>query len=468
MFKKEKLIELTDYSLQISEKFDMVEFQKKFFMVFDPKLGRFKPYDPYLYQEAIAKDNSDHIVINKARQTGISTSTVMDAIYRCIIKPGHTVTFVSARQDQAEILINRARQMIANVRKPFTIKLVKNQSSLLEFKNGSRLKAVSANPSATRGITGDLVLDEFAHVPNDKAILEAALQTTVRGGLKIRMLSTPRGRQNMFYDIEQNAKNNENSPWSYHEIYCKECPDLDEERVMSRCPTHEIYLQEYCCTFVDEATAMFTFKLLDSRTDNSLEMFSLNHFVGSSNPIFIGIDPGEKVNDTGFTIAERVGRQWFIRYVLAEKMSKDRLVEYTKSWYRAVHPLKIYVDENGMGAPFVADLQKELGKVLVEGIFFSNTNKERLIYNLLGLFESGTITIPEDEDLKAQLHAVRRETTKNGSTRYSGKALGGSDDLVWSTALAVCHYMRNVGPLKVEVVQLNRKPLRRMSYGKYY
>ena len=59
---------------------------------------------------------------------------------------------------------------------------------------GSYIRAVAAKPSTARGMSDNLILDEFAHHQDNRAIWTALLPVVSRPDLRLRVISTPNGR----------------------------------------------------------------------------------------------------------------------------------------------------------------------------------------------------------------------------------------------------------------------------------
>ena len=66
---------------------------------------------------------------------------------------------------------------------------------------GSYIRAVASKPSTARGMSDNLILDEFAHHQDNRAIWTALLPVVSRPDLKLREISTPNGRGDKFYEI---------------------------------------------------------------------------------------------------------------------------------------------------------------------------------------------------------------------------------------------------------------------------
>lgn len=68
-------------------------------------------------------------------------------------------------------------------------------------KNGSRVTALPANPDTARGFSANVFLDEFAFHQDSRKIWAALFPVISRPGLKLRVVSTPNGKGNKFYEL---------------------------------------------------------------------------------------------------------------------------------------------------------------------------------------------------------------------------------------------------------------------------
>ena len=65
---------------------------------------------------------------------------------------------------------------------------------------GSRITALPANPDTARGFSANVFLDEFAFHADSRKIW-TALFPVISAGWKLRVVSTPNGKGNKFYDL---------------------------------------------------------------------------------------------------------------------------------------------------------------------------------------------------------------------------------------------------------------------------
>jgi len=136
------------------------------------------------------------------------------------------------------------------------------RSLSIEFRNGTRINALSSNPKAFRSKGGKTILDEFAHHKDPVQMWKAA-KPVATWGYPIRMLSTHNG-ESQFYKFQQAAQSGSTN-WSLHVVdiftAVKEGlldkimghPATDEEKhkwleqEKADCFDEYTWLEEYCC-----------------------------------------------------------------------------------------------------------------------------------------------------------------------------------------------------------------------------
>jgi phage FluMu gp28-like protein len=114
------------------------------------------------------------------------------------------------------------------------------------------------------------------------------------------------------------------------------------------------------------------------------------------------------------------------------------------------------IDRTGIGQQFFERAGENFGKYRIEGITFTNASKEQLAYGLRMEFENGTIRVPNDDFIRADLRSVRKETTFAGNIRFAGdRGKDGHADRFWALALAVhaANGGKRTAPLHFETVE---------------
>ena len=132
----------------------------------------------------------------------------------------------------------------------------------VRFPGGSRIVALSASPDAARGFGGNLILDEFAFHRDSRRIWGSAFPVAARGGHKIRVISTPNGKGNKFYEL----MTAEESRWSRHfvDIYqaVEQGLQVDIDELRAGMADEDAWAQEFELKWLDEAASWLDYDLI--------------------------------------------------------------------------------------------------------------------------------------------------------------------------------------------------------------
>ena len=162
--------------------------------------------EPFDYQMDILLRKKG-VVINKSRQTGISTVLALKAVVKAAL--GNQKVLICSKDQAASIHIlndycqDFLRPMIDEgiVPKPLT-----DSKALLQWPTGGEIRSFPARPEHVRGYPANYVIfDEAAHftaeVGLDKKMLEAVAPAMSQVGGVLDMASTPNGTANEFYRV---------------------------------------------------------------------------------------------------------------------------------------------------------------------------------------------------------------------------------------------------------------------------
>lgn len=148
------------------------------------------------------------LLILKARQLGISWLVMAYALWRCLFRSNQLILVFSQGQDEANELLRRASVMYARLAPDVRTALpalIKPNTALLEWANGSRILSLPATRKAGSSYTASLVvLDEFAKA-QFAADLYTAVKPTIDAGGQMIILSSAQGTGNPFYERCQAA-----------------------------------------------------------------------------------------------------------------------------------------------------------------------------------------------------------------------------------------------------------------------
>jgi len=253
-----------------------------------------------------------------------------------------------------------------------------------------------------------------------------------RGG-KATIISTPLGKIGKYHEFWEDAPK---QGWSRFEIPYRECPDILSriEIIKQGLPDEMSFRQEYMCEFVDESRSFFTWEIILSCVDDTLD----NTIPADTAPLYVGVDFGKKIDSTIIMGVKKYENEMRVVYVkefappMILKDASEFIIRNQRSWKAS----RIVVDQNGMGERMLEDFT-ELGS-LVRGEMFTAPFKDRIISNLLVLMQDGKIKIPRNEKLMQQMHALKKTVTTT-VVRYAHPETGRiqHDDFVWALALAV-------------------------------
>ena len=198
-------------------------------------------------------------VFLKARQIGVSWMACLFALRHCSLYPGYPVLCISRSQDDADELIHRVSFMHHHHQDvQWLSRLVKDNTSDLEWANGSSVMSLAATKNAGRGFTGALViLDEWAFMAWPRQTL-AAVKPTIDAGGKLFIISSADGQGSAYHQFWQHAQAGLNGykaiflPWFAH-------PDRGEgwreQKIVEASGDTASVLREYPANDIEAFTA---------------------------------------------------------------------------------------------------------------------------------------------------------------------------------------------------------------------
>ncbi len=399
----------------------------------------------YNYQQKWLQDNSRFKVAMFARQTGKTFTTTLEIVLDCIdheAKGERTRWVILSRGErQAKEAINegvkvhlKALGVVANILEvPFD-----NTINALEvtFNNGSKITALPANPDTARGFSANVFLDEFAFHKDSREIWKA-LFPVISAGWKLRVVSTPNGKGNKFYELMTDVKNNQ---WSRHktDIYQAVRDGLPRniEELKQGLNDIDAWQQEFELQWLDEAHAWLSYDLIDSV--EHAQAGNPNNYTG--NACFVGVDIGIRNDLFVIWVLESVGDVLWTREIIALKKASFALQEQKlDEVFKRYNVIKCCIDQTGMGEKPVEDAQRKHGTLRVTGVIFSTASKLMLATEGKEVFEDKRIRIPQgDTDLREDLHKLQKVSTATGSPRFIAESDNkGHADRTWACFLAV-------------------------------
>lgn len=302
---------------------------------------------------------------------------------------------------------------------------------------GSRISALPANPDTARGYSANVFLDEFAIHKDSRKIWTALFPVISKPGLKLRVTSTPQGKGNKFYELMTDT--DAASPWSRHivDIYQAVADGLprDIEELKAGIKDPDAWAQEYELQWLDEASAWLSYDLINAvESDTAGDPLLFEH--GAT---FIGNDIAARNDLWVAWVWERVGDVLVTRELKTLRRKsfyeQDRTLDELVNRY---NPIRIAMDQTGMGEKPVEDAKRRYGDLRCEGVLFTGDAKQHMANIAKQAFEDRKVRIPMgDELIRADLHSLRKVTTPAGNIRFDVDGGDGHADRAWAAFLGL-------------------------------
>lgn len=465
------------------------------------------------YQKRWVLDKSRFKIGKWSRQAGKSFATSLEAVLDCFENPGTTWVFLSAGERQSKELMRtaaihaRAINLAINEISDTFKAEDKTEYKQLEilFPNGSRIIGLPANPNTARGHSAHILLDEFAFHKDSREIWKALFFTVTRG-YKIRIISTPQGKKNKFYeqwtaktlqefDGSDEAYVGEKGGWSKHSVTIYQAVEMglelrdeegnpsDPEVLRAALNDDEAWHQEALVEFLDETTAWLPYDLIEGVEEAKIlaEPSWVERLVSEAaehhkkykhlerppafdsswlqevpwvGDLYIGFDVARRRDMSVIWLDEQMESLYLTRAAIAlmkQPFGVQRLVLF------ALMKLPKFrrgcIDKTGIGEE-MAEKAVEVFGMRVEGIDFTNANKETLAQGIKKSLEDQKDRIPADNTIRQSLHSVKKTPTDTGHFRFDADRTEqiGHADHFWAKALCVHARTRTATPLGKRVV----------------
>jgi phage FluMu gp28-like protein len=335
--------------------------------------------------------------------------------------------------------------------------------------NGGRCVLLPANPDTSRGHSANVILDEAAFHKDTRKIW-AALFPTITRGFKIRVVSTPQGKQNKFYEVCTNPTFSHHTV-TIHQALADGLELRDEEgrlttadELRTALGDDEAWAQEYEVEFLDEATAWLPYELIGEAEDMKLEiepawaveLLALAREAHQADPTNVqpvamalpsaagewtlGLDIGRRRDLSVIWLLETRGRGR-VTLAVIELARQAFGVQERVLWTLLANPAvrRACIDQSGLGMQLAERAVEKFGAHRVEPISFTGPNKEVLAVRLKTDLEDHQVRIPAERKLRESLHSLKRYQTATGNFRFDADRSDatGHADAAWALALAL-------------------------------
>lgn len=216
---------------------------QNYLKTYDATQRREVPFKLFPRQQAIcsALGGSLNVVTKKPRQAGVTTTTAAFIACEMVLaekETPQTVLAIGNTLDLAQQMLFKIRDFLLQfplwmwgdefMDSDFDItKAPENKNMIfdvcngkeIKVKNGCKIVARSSGPDASRGVGGvtHLIFDEASFIENGKDVYASALPTVSTGG-HIIMVSTPNGKDQLYYETCRRAQLKGSSEWNNFEL----------------------------------------------------------------------------------------------------------------------------------------------------------------------------------------------------------------------------------------------------------
>jgi phage FluMu gp28-like protein len=431
-------------------------------------------------QLAFLESRSRFRWVTKSRQVGFSFIMSLEALARCHLREGHPAVFVSFSLDEAKERVLLARQVFEDLPLAYQKKLVVDSKTELAFEsNGAhrKLSRILSVPSkAPRGKRGDILLDELAHLFNDREVYRGSTALILRGDGQLTGCSTPLGRRGVFWEIatEEIRKYphhwRQEVPWWLCRFFSTdtrraaiEAPDMTTEERVERFGKPAIveqfdslaledFQQELEGKFVDESYSWFPYDLILPTTSDDVALAAdFDDIPAPRGRIVAGFDVGRTRDRSELAVFEECEGRFTCR--LLRSYAETPFAEQEAHLRRLLEVLpvaRLSIDRSGIGMNLAENLARDFPQVAAEN--FTNETKERWATDFKILLQRREVALPRDRDLVAQIHSIKKRVLGSGKVAFDAErsSRGGHADRFWAVVLA-CQKERAAPRARAEI-----------------
>lgn len=335
------------------------------------------------------------------------------------------------------VLAKRLYKELIKILPKEIIKSANGTDLAIESIYGSTLNFYSAEQGASlRGQTFNyMICDEFAfhkmEQPDGTHLWNDILSPTLKArGKKCIFVSTPLGKNNIFYEMYQRGLSDEFPKYAsiLKTIYDDGFITNDEIEEIKKSIPELSFQQEYLCEWIDDGLSFF---------QGFSECFDIDKV--SNGKCWIGIDCSGDGTDA--TVCSKINEKGEIELFEAVG-TLDMKYRQIADYLNRENPVAVYGEINGLGLPMLEEIKKLVRhKSKIYDWTTTNSSKEEIISDLAVSIANKDVHFLKN-DIKTYNEFGNFVVTVSKSRKLTFAARGsGHDDRVMATAIA--HKCRN-------------------------
>lgn len=398
----------------------------------------------YAHQLDMVLDWRDLEAVVKGRQIGGSHGFAAWGTLHGVL--GEDCTYVSRAEKEALKLLDKAKKHAKALHELGSnwAKVVREREFSITLASGAVLEATTSK-AAGRGDSGNIVLDEMAYHDDQRKVWDAAMAVTTHG-YKARVLSTPNGVGDLFYQLCTDVGHRDASNMSGW--YIKEIPiddaiasgmKIDIADLWDKA-MHDTRLfdQLYRCKFIDGDQQYIPTELINqATTDAAPDIYAQKYG---------GIDIGESRDRTVLIVLQGDNRAGYqVVHCESHKKTDDELLQRLINEAFGAHGCtRVAIDATGMGT-FPSKVARRNHGPKLEPLHFTPKLKEEIAGRLYQAFADRAIRLPrtlpdkaEADGMRDDIASIRRIVTAAGNVRFDApRTAKGHADRAWALMAAL-------------------------------
>jgi hypothetical protein len=317
-------------------------------------------FEPYPYQVELMRElaRPQGVITNKARQIGVSTSAMIEAVRQCIEFGPKLFLDGSKTEEVAKQLLGIAKLAAETHKRPHAPNLTKAGTQELRWSNGSVIRCLTATRDMGRSYPSSVfILDEVAFIEDLESVLTSMRPTASRTG-RYWLFSTPAGEGDTWHTMWNDGTlvaRRSTYPW-------RSCPEYDEAWYERERPnyTAQQWSSEFECSFRGSGTAPFRGEAIDRCLKLGEQQFALHGPAlrdRKGRSVFTGVDPsGEGEDDSVAVSMDSALRPWTLIDGEHWESVPSPILQAGVESHQKRHESRLIVENNGVGWGMVQNL----------------------------------------------------------------------------------------------------------------
>ena len=406
----------------------------------------------YPYQQRWLEDLSRFKIGMFSRQTGKTFTATLEIILHCLAaeaqgKKARWVILSRGERQAKEAMEEGCKRHLQALKIACNVLEIPWDAATkaldITLPGSSRITALPANPDTARGFSANVLLDEFAFHQDSRKIWQA-LFPVISAGYQLRVISTPNGKGNKFYELMTDF--DLDTVWSRHRVDIHQAVaqglPRDIAELKAGINDADAWAQEYELKWLDEASAWLDYDLISRCEDDAAKvnpLAVLPETAGIQPLAYLGVDIGARHDLFVIWVLEAVGDVLWTREVIARQRisfaEQDALLDAVFARYRVI---RCCMDQTGMGEKPVEDAKRRHGS-RIEGVIFTAASKQHLATVAKDAFEDRKVRIPKgNREIRDDLHKLQKVTSPTGAPRFiADRDSDGHADRAWALFLAL-------------------------------